>query len=214
MSRVDLTLGKPAVAESRARQALELVANYPWANDALAAALLAETKAEEAVAVLQGRLGIAPDVRAKFHLAAALEAAGKTAEAAAAWQEFEKEALGRSAQPDNANRELVEYYALHDRAADAVKLAASEAARSQDISTLAAYALALSASGNYPEARVQMDRALAPGVRDARLFYRAGMIAARLNDKASAEKYLKRAIEINASAPEADKAIKLLASLS
>ncbi len=214
MSRVALAQGKPADAEKHARQALDLVANYPWANDALAAALLEDGKAGEAAEILQSRLSAAPNVRARFLLAAALEAAGKKPEAAEAWQQFEREAVARVSAPDNANPELIEYYASHDRSAEAVKLASEESQRRQDIATLAAYASALVAAGRYQEARVQMARALAPGIRDAKLFYRAGLIAAKLNDKTSAANYLKKTIEINASSPEAGKAIQLLANLS
>ncbi len=218
MSRVALHMGKPADAEKNARQALDFVPDYPLANDALAAAFMADSvekaKASEAVEILSRRLHTAPNVRSQYHLAEALEAAGKKPDAAEAWQKFEKEAVARASQPDNANRELTEYYASHGRAAEAVKLGAEESQRRQDIGTLAAYSFALYAAGKYDEARIQMDRALAPGIRDAKLFYRAGLIAARLNDKASAARYLKRAIEINANSPEAGDAIKLLASLT
>jgi tetratricopeptide (TPR) repeat protein len=214
MSRVDLAVGKPAEGEKCARQALELAANYPWANDALAEALMEQDQAGAAAEVLARRLTDAPNLAAKYHLATALEAAGKKTEAEGAWRQFEREAAARVARPDNANRELIEYYATHDRSDDAVKLASAESRRQQDIATLAAYASALASAGKYDEARIQMDRALAPGIRDATLFYRAGTIAIKLNDKAAAAKYLKKAIEINASSPEAGKAIKLLANLS
>ena len=214
MSRVDLHMGKPAEAEKHARQGLELVANYPWASDALAAALMEEEKPSEAAEVLGARLEAANDVRAKFQYATALEAAGKKEDAATVWQEFAAEAKARVSQADNANRELIAYVAAHDMSADALKLASEEVERRQDIDTLAAYASALLAAGKYQEARTQMDRALAPGIRDAKFFYQAGMIAAKANDKASAAKYLKKAIEMNASSPEAGKAIKLLANLS
>ncbi len=214
MSRVALRMGKPEDAERSARQSLELVANYPWAGDALAAALLEEGKPGEAAEALERRLSNAPNLAAKFHLAVALDAAGKKTEAAPAGQEFEKEAAARTGQPDNANRELIEYYVSQDESAKAVKLASEESQRRQDVTTLGAYALALVGAGRYQEARVQMDRVLAPGIRDARLFFRAGMIAAKLKDKAAAGRYLRKAIEINASSPEAEKAIQLLANLS
>jgi len=218
MSRIDLRMGKAADAEKHARQALELVANYPWAWDALAASLADQEKPAEAAEVLKQRLSAAPNraapnLAAQFHLAAALEAAG-SAQAGSAWQQFEKDAAARRSQPDNANRELIEYYASHGKTAEAVKLAADESQRRQDLATLSAYAAALASADRYDEARVQMDRALAPGIRDAKLFYRAGTIAAKLGDKTAAAKYLRKAIEINAGSREAGKAIKLLANLS
>jgi tetratricopeptide (TPR) repeat protein len=214
MSRVALRMGKAANAEGSARQALDLIANYPLASDALAAALMAQDKPGDAAEVLARRLSAASNVRAEFYFAGALAASGKKAEAAAAFGQFEKDAAARVSQADNANRELIEYYANHGRAGEAVKLGAQEIERRKDIPTLSAYALALAAAGQCQEARVQMDRALEPGIRDAGLFLRAGLIAAKLDDKASAAKYLKKAIEINASSPEAGQAIELLKTLS
>ncbi len=213
MSRVALRMGKAQDAEKDARQALELMPNYPAGNDALAAALMEQEKSIEAVEVLRRRLAVAPNVRTEFHLAEALESANAATEAVGEFTRFEKDAIARESDPDNANRELIEYYAGHGRARDAVTLAAKEAQRRQDICTLSTYALALAAAGNYSEARIQMERALATGVKDAKLFLRAGLIAAKLNDQASAAKYLKKAIEINASSPEAGKAIQLLAKM-
>ena len=214
MSRVAMRMGKATDAEKSARQALDLVASYPLASDALAAALLAQDHAGDAADVLRRRLSVAPNVRAEFHFAEALDALAEKTEAAAAFERFEKGAVARVSQPDHANRELIEYYATHGRADEAVKLAGQEVQRRQDIATLSAYALALTAAGKYREARVQMDRALEPGIRDAKLFLQAALIASKLNDKASAAKYFKQAIEINASSPEAGKAIQLLANLS
>jgi predicted Zn-dependent protease len=180
MSAVSLRLGKAADAGKSARQALDLVANYPPASDALAASLMGENRAGEAVEVLRQRLSAAPNVRAEFRFAEALAAADKKAEAAAAFERFEKDAGARVSEPDNANRELIEYYATHGRADQAVKLGAEEVERRHDIATLSAYALALMEAGRYHDARIQMDRALAPGIRDAGMSLRAGLIAAKV----------------------------------
>lgn len=214
MSRVALRMGKAADAVKDARAALELIADYPLASDALAAALTGENQAGEAARILEKRLRLAPNVRAEFHYGEALELAGRKAEAAQAFERFEKDAVAQESQPDNANRELIEYYATHDHAQDAVKLGAEEAKRRHDIFTLSAYAQALAAAGQYSRARTAMDAALGPGIRDATLFLRAGMIAARLNDKPAAAGYLKKTIELNAGTREAEEAIQLLANLT
>jgi tetratricopeptide (TPR) repeat protein len=249
MSRVALRMGKAAEAQKSARQALELVAGYPLANDALAAAMLEQGQAGGAAVVLRRRLDVLPDgcgsetrvlpsrdrkganapsletlclnaaagVRAEFHLAEALERAGQNAEAAAAFAQFEKDALVGTSQPDNANRELIEYFAAHQRAPEAVKeavkLGQREAQRRQDIFTLSAYAQALAAAGDYVQARIQIEVALDPGIRDAGLFLQAGLIAAKLNDVDSALNYLRKAVEINASSTEAAQALELLANI-
>jgi len=202
ISRVHLRLGKTAEAEKDARQALALVPAYPWALDALAAA-----KPAEASEILAGR---APDLASRYHVAKALEGAGKPA----AWQSWESDAVARISAPDNVNRELIEYYATHGKLDQAITLGAEETTRREDIDTLTAYASALYAAGQLSQARRQVERALAPGIRDPRLLLLAARIAADLQDKVAASKYLKQAIEINSTSPYADQALKLLAKLS
>lgn len=209
-SRVHQRLGKPAEAEKDARHALELVPDYPPAVEALAAALVEQDRPGDAVPLLTARLKNGPDASAQFHLAQALEAAGKPAEAGVAWEQFEKQATVCVDRPLNANHELIHYYATHGQAAAAVELASQEAQGHPDIDTLAVYALALDAAGDHAAASLQMARALAPGIRDVRLFLQAATAAAALPDKPAAARYLKRIMEMNGSSPEAEKAMKLL----
>jgi len=86
---------------------------------------------------------------------------------------------------DNANRELVFYYT--DVARDpqkAVAVAERDVERRHDVFTRDAYAWALHANGKHDAAWEQMQLALEPGIRDARLFYHAGRIAAARGDEA------------------------------
>ena len=61
-----------------------------------------------------------------------------------------------------------------------------EISRRHDVNTLDAYAWALCGNGRYEEAKKQIAKALAVGVREASMFYHAGVIAAKLKDEASA----------------------------
>jgi hypothetical protein len=111
-------------------------------------------------------------------LAEALERAGRTTEATAAYAEFEKRALREAGSWDNANRELIFFYA--DRArkpVEALKIAEMEIARRQDAYTLDAYAWALHVNKRSHEAHEQMNRALAVGLRDPEVLGRADVIA-------------------------------------
>ena len=56
-----------------------------------------------------------------------------------------------------------------------------------------------------------IERALAVGIRDARLFSQAGEIALEGGDRASAEKYLRQAAELNTV--ESETARSILAGL-
>jgi hypothetical protein len=47
------------------------------------------------------------------------------------------------------------------------------------------------------EARKQIETALAVGVRDAKLFHHAGVIALKTGDRAAGERYLKQSADLN-----------------
>ena len=88
----------------------------------------------------------------------------------------------------------------------------AEFARRHDVFTRDCYAWALHVNGQNEEARKQMDTALALGIRDAKLFRHAGEIALALGDRASAEKYLRQATEMNTV--ESDQAKMTLARMT
>ena len=79
---------------------------------------------------------------------------------------------------DNANHELIAYYIDHaKRPADALRLAQLEIARRHDVYTLDCYAWALAANGDYKGANIQMQKALAVGVKDPKILHHASQIA-------------------------------------
>ncbi len=86
-------------------------------------------------------------------------------------------------------------------------MAKREFARRHDAYTLDAYAWALYMNGRYPEAREQVDKALAVGLRDARILRHAGEIALKAGDRNSAERYLRQAAELNTAESEPAKAV-------
>jgi tetratricopeptide (TPR) repeat protein len=81
-------------------------------------------------------------------------------------------------------------------AGKAAKLATIELTNRRDVFSYDAMAWAALASGNTKEATENMNRALAEGTIDARLFYHAGKIALASGRKAEAHKFFKRAGEI------------------
>ena len=96
------------------------------------------------------------------------------------------------------NRELVYFYADHNRELPlAVKLARQELNVRHDIYTSDALAWALFKSGDAAAAREPMEQAIRFSTKDALLEYHAGMIYARLGEKAQAEKHLQRALALN-----------------
>jgi len=100
----------------------------------------------------------------------------------------------------------------HD-AAEALRIAQLEIAKRHDVNTLDSYAWALCGNGRYEEAQEQVAVALAVGVREAQMFYHAGVIAAKLHDDASAARYLNQSVELNPSSESAPAAREALQKL-
>ena len=150
----------------------------------------------------------------RYALAEALERAGENTEAGLAYTDFATTARARINGSDNANRELIFYYLGfgHDLA-EALRIAQLEISRRHDVSTLDAYAWALCGNGRYEEAQKQVAAALAVGIREARIFYHAGVIAAKLHDSASAVRYFNQSVELNPSSESAVAAREALQKL-
>ena len=83
-------------------------------------------------------------------------------------------ATDESTRTDNSNLDLIFYYCDYDRQpSKALELARQEYALRQDVYTLDAYAWALHVSGQNTEAIKQIKRALAVGIRDAKVLQHA-----------------------------------------
>jgi tetratricopeptide (TPR) repeat protein len=167
-------------AEDALRRALDAFPGYHYALGQMAAVRTAQGRHADAVALLRQRQQAAPHPENLFELAEALQRAGRAAEARRAFAEFEQGARREMDGTDNANRELILYYAGHGRRpAEALRIAEREVARRRDVHTLDAYAWALFANGRTPEARRAIDSALAVGVRDPRILHHAEEITRR-----------------------------------
>ncbi len=211
-AELQLRGGKPDLAEKSLQQALQSFPGYYYALESLARVQIAQHKYVDAVNLLRQRNQISPRPESLYALAEALEQAGRLDEAEASYADFEHKARQQMEGADNANRELIFYYADHTRNSsgapapagrlraplpEASRIARLETARRHDIFTLEAYAWALYANGQYAAARTQVEKALAVGIRDASFLYHAGMISLKLNDRAAATRYLKQSLDLN-----------------
>jgi tetratricopeptide (TPR) repeat protein len=177
LGHLETMAGRTAVAERILEEALSLVPEYHYALAALAKVRTAQRRHPEAADLLRRRYAAAPHPENLFALGEALERAGRDAEARRAYADFAPLALRESAGWDNANRELVFYYANHaKKPAEALRIAEMELARRQDVYTLDAYAWALHASGRKREARDAIRRALDVGIKDPDVLARAAVI--------------------------------------
>ena len=213
MAHLNLTIGNLDQSEKLLRQALVMFPGYHYALGNLAKVRIQQKRYGEAVEPLQQRYQAAPHAENLYDLAEALQLAGRTDEAKKAFVEFEQKSLLETNRADNSNHELIFYYADHANApAKALEVANREIGRRRDIFTLDAYAWALYVNGQYGEARKQIERALAVGIRNARMFGHAGEISLKVGDKAAAERYLRQAADLNSYG--SDQARITLAGLS
>src|SRR6516162_4960273 len=193
-----LSTGNLDKSEKLLRQALAMFPGYHYALGNLAKVRIQQKRYGEAVDRLQQRYQAAPHAENLYDLAEALQLAGRTDEAKKAFAEFEQKSMAETNRGDNSNHELIFYYADHaNEPAKALEVAKREIARRQDTFTLDAYAWALYRNGEYADARRQIETVLAVGIRDAKMFRRAGEIALKAGDRPAAERYLQLAVQLN-----------------
>jgi len=198
MGHLRFASGDTTTAEKFLLQALTAFPGYPDALGNLAQLRIAQKRYGDAVVLLEQRNQSAPRAGNLYELAEALQLVGRADDAKRNFMEFETKALRESGKKDNSNRQLVFYYADHLRQpAEALKVAELEYAWRHDVYTLDAYAWALHLNGRDIEARKQIETALAVGVRDAKLFRHAGVIALKTGDRAAGERYLKQSADLN-----------------
>lgn len=213
MAHLKFATGRSSEAENFLQQALAMFPGYHYALGNLAKVRIQQRRYAEAVELLQQRYQTAPHAENLYELAEALQWAGRESEAKKAFADFEQKSLLETNRADNSNHELIFYYAdFAHESAKALEVAKREFARRHDVYTLDCYAWALYVNGQYKEARVHIETALAVGIRDPKLLRHAGEIALNCGDRKAAEQYLQQAAELNTVGSEAARAT--LAGLS
>jgi tetratricopeptide (TPR) repeat protein len=124
----------------------------------------------------------------QWTLAEALRAAGHENEAFAIETQLRRH--GATSDP----RTLALFLATrHESAKTALRLAQAELDSRGDVFTHDALAWSLAAAGNLTDAHSEMQRALAEGTEDGRLFFHAAMIASQSGHCAEAHRWLSKA---------------------
>jgi tetratricopeptide (TPR) repeat protein len=179
IAHLHLAAGDLAQAEKYASGALAVFPDYHYALGTMGQVRMAQKRYADAAAFYRKRYAAAPHAENLFALGEALHAAGSKPEAAEAFAEFERKALKESPMADNANHELAAYYTDYaGRPADALRIAGQELKRRHDAYTLDAHAWALAATGDYTRAQAEIEKALAWGLKDAKVLEHARAIAA------------------------------------
>jgi tetratricopeptide (TPR) repeat protein len=178
-------------ASALIQAALALDPGYPPALLAEGRLLLAEGDATGSIDPLRQAAQSIPLPEYEWALIEALRAADRIAEADA----VEARLLERGAADDP--RTFALYLATTERdVPTALRLASQELATRADIFTFDTLAWAQAAAGNLVEARREMQRALAEGTQDARLFFHAGVISARSGQVDAARTWLLKAAAV------------------
>jgi tetratricopeptide (TPR) repeat protein len=184
--------GRVNEAEQRCAFALSLQNNYPPALLLQGRILLGRSKFREAVEVLQTAAKLNPLPEYQWTLADALRAAGRENEASAVDRKLRQH--GASSDP----RTVALFLATrHENPETALRLARTELGSRSDVFTHDALAWSLAAAGNLAEAHSEMQRALAEGTQDARLFFHAAVIASQAGHVADAERWSRKASELS-----------------
>jgi tetratricopeptide (TPR) repeat protein len=213
IAHLKLATGKTAEAEELLQQALVTFPGYHYALGNLGKVRMQQKRYDEAGALFRQRYEASPHAENLYDLAEALQKASRTDDARKAFAQFEEKSLAETNRADNSNHELILYYADYAKQpAKALEVARREYARRHDVFTLDCYAWALHVNGQDIEARKQLEKALAVGIQDARIFRHTGEIALSSGDTAAAQKYLQQAADLNA--PDSDRARGMLASIS
>jgi tetratricopeptide (TPR) repeat protein len=215
MADLQLSTGDIDGADKLIHSAMQRFPGYYAALEVSAQVQTARQNYSEAADLLRQRNLQSPTAASQYALAEALERAGQATEAASAFANFVAMARPLINNNDNANQELISYYlGRGHHAAEALRIAELEITKRHDVNTLDGYAWALCGNGRYDEAQKQIAVALAVGVREARMFYHAGIIAEKLHDDALASRYLKQSVELNPSSESAESAREALEKLA
>lgn len=178
MAHLQLLNNQPQHADALLVEAMQQFPDYHYALAQLAKVRQAQGRPAEALVLLRKHVTIAPHAENLFYLAEAMDQLGLKQEAGKVFRQFETAARLESNTLDNANRELIAYYADYaKRPAEALRLAELEMARRQDVYTLDAYAWALYRNKKFKQAKHVIDRALMVGVRDPKIYFHAAKIA-------------------------------------
>ncbi|MGE0811758.1 MAG: tetratricopeptide repeat protein [Vicinamibacterales bacterium] len=177
IGHLELLRGRYDAAEQALQQALALFPDYHYALGGLADVRTAQKRFREAADLQARRYARAPHPENLYELAEAEARAGRATDAAASYRAFEKGARAEMAGEDNANRELIAYYAGPGKQpAEALRIAEQEMARRGDVYTREAYAWALFKNGRKADARREIAAVLDVGVQHPRVLERAAVI--------------------------------------
>lgn len=183
-----LASGEAALADGACEAALRLQADYAPALFMQGRTYLAAGEGAEAAELLQRAVRLNPVPEYQWALAEALFESGRFEEARAVHVELRNHGVERDP------RTFALYLATRrEDLGLALSLAQHELKQRADVFTHDALAWCLARADQLAEARVHMEKALAEGTSDARLFFHAAVIAAKSGQLDEARRFRARA---------------------
>ena len=193
-----LQLGDFASAKAAYNDALQTYPNYHRALAGLAKVSAAEGHLPESIELYKQAIGVIPLPAYIAALGDVYTKAGNSIEAKKNYDLVEYIARLNAFNQTVYNRELAMFYADHDiHLPEALALARKEFEVRHDIYTWDVLAWTLYKNAQPQEAAAAIKEALHLDTRDPLLLFHAGMIYDRLGEKAKAQDYLRRSIDLN-----------------
>ena len=193
LASYEFQAGRFEEAEQRCAFALSFQSNYAPTLLLRGKMLLAQNLPSRAMDVLQSAAKLDPLPEYQWALAEAFRAAGGRENEASAI-EAQLRQHGAASDP----RTYAVFLATRRESPEtALRLAKTEFDSRNDVFTHDALAWTLAAAGKLTDARSEMERALAEGTEDGRLFFHAAMITSQSGDSAEAQRWLDKARSIS-----------------
>src|SRR5947209_8673942 len=191
-------IGDYKTAEQHYRDSLVTFPDYYRALFGLGRALAAQNDLAGAIEQIERAVRRLPDPVYVAALGDLYKLTGREKEAATQYELVEYIARLNQLNGTLYNRQLALFYADHDlKAEEAYANAKREYEARRDVYGADAVAWTALKAGKVVEAQAAIRDALHLGIRDARLFYHAGMIARAAGDKSSARDFIERTLKLN-----------------
>jgi len=197
--RLDLSRGRFEDAQAHYERSGRAYSGYWLVDERVAELLRVRGDIEQAIALCERVVARAPRPEVQQMLGELCQRINRPAEAESWFEKACSTYLESAARGEvHYYHHLADFYAdVRLDGAEAVKWALKDVELRDNFATRAALAWAFYRASRFAQARDQIDRALASGAIDARLFYRAGMIYRATASHGQGERYLQMAAEWN-----------------
>ncbi len=189
-------LGRYEQAETMLERAIEVDPTWSSSRATLGAVLMSDGRLDEAFTTYEGAAALSPDPGTLAILGDLSVALGDEERANAFYDRVEPAASETKVHQDAYRRTMAQYLADHDLEPErAVELAETDVSQRSDPFGFDTYAWALYRAGRVEEARTQIDKVMAVGLREPQILYHSGLIALAEGNEEQARVELTEALD-------------------